>query len=153
MRLLWNEIKLVTNFISYKCKSLLSTFLQNNPFDLKKKNTHTHLTRNIDFEGFLQWVQPFSQRKNLNIVNLHKRPPLHNRDIFFSPPPKLPPAPRPLSSFDTHARWVALNAKLSISMILRKNRGLWTVYSVPNLAVEERIDCITKLRFIIIRYM
>ena len=25
---------------------------------------------------------------------------------------------------DTHARWVARNAKLSISMILRKNRGL-----------------------------
>jgi len=36
--------------------------------------------------------------------------------------------PCPLSSFDTHARWVARNAKLSISMILRKNRGLWIVY-------------------------
>ena len=30
----------------------------------------------------------------------------------------------PLGSFDTHARWVARYAKLSISMILRKNRGL-----------------------------
>ena len=28
--------------------------------------------------------------------------------------------PHPLGSFDTHARWVARNAKLSISMILRK---------------------------------
>ena len=36
--------------------------------------------------------------------------------------------PRPLGSFDTHARWVARNAKLSVSMILRKNRRLWTVY-------------------------
>ena len=35
-----------------------------------------------------------------------------------------------LGSFDTHARWVARNAKLSISMILRKNRRLWTVYVV-----------------------
>ena len=32
--------------------------------------------------------------------------------------------PRALGSFDSHARWVARNAKLSISMILRKNRGL-----------------------------
>ena len=39
----------------------------------------------------------------------------------------VPNRPRPLSSFDTHVRWVARNAKLSISMILRKNRGLWTV--------------------------
>ena len=30
-------------------------------------------------------------------------------------------------SFDTHARWVARNAKLSISLILRENRGLRTV--------------------------
>ena len=29
-------------------------------------------------------------------------------------------------SFDTHARWVARNAKLSISLILRENRGLRT---------------------------
>ena len=36
----------------------------------------------------------------------------------------LPNRPRPLGSFDTHARWVARNAKLSIPMILRKNRGL-----------------------------
>ena len=36
----------------------------------------------------------------------------------------LPNRPRPLGSFDTHARWVARNAKLSISMILRKNSGL-----------------------------
>ena len=35
--------------------------------------------------------------------------------------------PRALGSFDSHARWVARNTKLSISMILRKNRGLWTV--------------------------
>ena len=41
----------------------------------------------------------------------------------------LPNRPRPLGSFDTHARWVARNAKLSISMILRKNRRLWTVYT------------------------
>ena len=40
----------------------------------------------------------------------------------------LPNRPRPLGSFDTHARWVARNAKLSTSMILRKNRRLWTVY-------------------------
>ena len=40
----------------------------------------------------------------------------------------LPNRPRPLGSFDTHARWVARNAKLSVSMILRKNRRLWTVY-------------------------
>ena len=32
----------------------------------------------------------------------------------------LPNRPRPLSSFDTHARWAARKAKLSISMILRK---------------------------------
>ena len=38
-------------------------------------------------------------------------------------------SPRPLGSFDTNARWVARNAKLSISTILRKNRGVWTVYS------------------------
>ena len=44
----------------------------------------------------------------------------------------------PLGSFDTHARWVARNAKLSISMILRKNRRLWTVYVVrfKNIPVE-----------------
>ena len=30
----------------------------------------------------------------------------------------LPNHPHPLGSFDTHARWVARNAKLSISMIL-----------------------------------
>ena len=45
--------------------------------------------------------------------------------LFFS---LLTNRPRPLSSFDTHARWVARNTKRSISMILRKNRGLWTVY-------------------------
>ena len=43
---------------------------------------------------------------------------------FFSLPPKQTPPP---SSFDTHAM-AARNAKLSISMLLRKNRGLWTVY-------------------------
>ena len=32
--------------------------------------------------------------------------------------------PGPLGSFDTNPRWVARNGKLSISMILRKNRGL-----------------------------
>ena len=50
----------------------------------------------------------------------------------------LPNRPRPLGSFDTHARWVARNAKLSISMILRKNRRLWTVYVVrfKNISVE-----------------
>ena len=42
----------------------------------------------------------------------------------------LPNRPRPLGSFDTHARWVARNANLSISMILRENRGLWTVYQL-----------------------
>ena len=47
----------------------------------------------------------------------------------------LPNRPRPLGSFDTHARWVARNAKLSISMILRKNRGLWTVYSRHSFSV------------------
>ena len=36
--------------------------------------------------------------------------------------------PRPLGSFDSDARWVARNAKFSISMILRENRELWTVY-------------------------
>ena len=39
-------------------------------------------------------------------------------------------APCPLSSFDTHGRWQLVTAKRSISVILRKNRGLWTVYLV-----------------------
>ena len=34
--------------------------------------------------------------------------------------------PRPLSSFDTHARWQPVK-RSAPSMILRKNRGLWTV--------------------------
>ena len=54
-----------------------------------------------------------------------------------------PKRPRPLGSFDTHARWVARNAKLSISMILRKNRGLWTVYQYERVTL---IDARTKRR-------
>ena len=47
----------------------------------------------------------------------------------------LPNRPRPLGSFDTHARWVARNANVSISKILRENRGLWTVYQIKNIYV------------------
>ena len=46
-----------------------------------------------------------------------------------------------LGSFDTHARWVARNAKLSISMILRKNRGLWTVYYLSLNALSVLCGC------------
>ena len=44
-----------------------------------------------------------------------------------------PKRPRPLGSFDTHARWV----------ILRKNRGLWTVYQYERVTL---IDAMTKRR-------
>ena len=49
----------------------------------------------------------------------------------------LPNHPRPLSSFDTHARWVARNAKLSISMTTEK-------YRTVNSLVEERLCLVCK---------
>ena len=47
-----------------------------------------------------------------------------NRKIFFSLPPKPPP---PLKYFWHSCKIAARNTKRSISMILRENRGLWTV--------------------------
>ena len=44
--------------------------------------------------------------------------------LFFSPPPKPPPPPK---LFWHSCKMAARNAKRSISTILLKNRGLWTV--------------------------
>ena len=44
------------------------------------------------------------------------------QSLFFSR--FLPNRPRPLSGFDSHARWQPVMQSCSISMTLRKNRGL-----------------------------
>ena len=46
--------------------------------------------------------------------------------LFLSPPPKLPPPPK---LFWHSCKMATRNAKRSISTILPKNRGLWTVYA------------------------
>ena len=59
--------------------------------------------------------------------------------LFFSLPPKPPPPPHGNS-----CKMAARNAKRPMSTILRKNRGLWTVYHVPWRVLSRIFQCLLR---------